>query len=88
MQLHIEALKTGFRVETGAPWNIAVEAPTVAEAENAVNRLVVARLPDTNHPLRELAGMSTESDEEYEQFRQAMDVYRRQRDADDIEEIE
>ena len=80
MQLHIEPLKTGFRVETGEPWHIVVEAATVEVATNAVNRLVVARLPDADNPLRKLAGMSTETDEDFAAFQEAIDQYRRERD--------
>ncbi len=96
MQILVEPTETGIRAQTFAPWNIAVEAATeqdalkgvyakIAEQLNGGAKVIVVDEParSEENPLRKLAGMFTESDEEFAAFQEEIRNYRRGRDAED-----
>ncbi|MBC7804572.1 MAG: hypothetical protein H7145_00280 [Akkermansiaceae bacterium] len=97
MQILVEPTETGVRAQTFAPWNIAVEAATeqdalkgvyakITERVNQGAKVIVVDEPTQaeDNPLRRLAGMFTESDEEFAAFQEEIRKYRRERDAEDV----
>ena len=83
----------GFRARSGEPLVLTAEGATRDEALGRLRHLIEGRvaagaeivpleIPPSEHPLARFAGM-LKDDPLFEEWKQAMEEYRRERDADD-----
>ena len=87
----LEPTATGFRASTGAPLNLSAEAPTADEALAAVRLRLAAKVAAGSRlvSIEEATARLTQAwdrlanDPQRDQFLEAMDAYRKERDADD-----